>query len=173
MSEIDEKEPVTVENMTRHINTGWDELQTFIASLTPAQMTQPADAAGWTVKDHLIHLALWQDGISALLVGESRAAGMEISQTLWDSEADTDTINAEMQLTHKDIHLDEVLIRLQKSREKLLAALGKMKDEDLMLPYQHFDKNRVRDYPIFAYIVGNSFEHYREHIPWMQAIVSE
>jgi uncharacterized protein (TIGR03083 family) len=168
MSEIDEREPVTIANMTRHINDGWGELQAFIATLTPAQMTEPTDAAGWTVKDHLIHLVVWQDGITALLKREPRLVAMGVGEATW--KHGHDAVNALIQTQHRAMPLADVLATLERSRNSLIMTLATMRDDDLMLPYEHFDAAQTREYPIFAYIVGNSFEHYREHIPWMQAI---
>lgn len=169
MSEIDEREPVTIANMTRHINDGWAELQAFIATLTPAQMTEAMDAAGWTVKDHLIHLAVWQDGITALLKGEPRLGTMGVDEATW--EQGHDAVNALIQSQHRAMPLNDVLATLERSHDSIITTLATMRDDDLMLPYEHFDATQTREYPIFAYIVGNSFEHYREHIPWMRAIV--
>ena len=62
------------------MRTGWNELLAFIATLTPEQMSTPTDAAGWTMKDHLMHLAVWQEGVYALLEGRDRAAAMGVPQ---------------------------------------------------------------------------------------------
>lgn len=47
------------------IEQGWNEFQAYIQTLSAAQLAGPTDAAGWTAKDHIMHLAVWEDGIDA------------------------------------------------------------------------------------------------------------
>ena len=62
---------VSTAELLSRTKLGWDSLQAYIKSLTPEQLTVPTDPAGWTVKDHLIHLAVWEDGIVAVLPVEA------------------------------------------------------------------------------------------------------
>ncbi|MEQ8672174.1 MAG: DinB family protein [Aggregatilineales bacterium] len=64
MSDIDT--PPTRADLLRQIQESWNELQTVVASLTEEQLTRSTDAAGWTVKDHLIHLSIWEIGGTCL-----------------------------------------------------------------------------------------------------------
>ncbi len=68
------------------IEQGWNGLNAYVDSLTPEQLTTPTDAAGWTAKDHLAHLAVWEDTINALLDKKPRAPHVGIDQALWDSQ---------------------------------------------------------------------------------------
>ena len=53
------------------IQSGWDQFSAFLTTLTPEQLTRPTDAAGWTVSDHLSHIAFWEGSIPAWLRGQS------------------------------------------------------------------------------------------------------
>ncbi|HMQ29448.1 MAG TPA: maleylpyruvate isomerase N-terminal domain-containing protein [Chloroflexaceae bacterium] len=44
--------------------------------LDVGQLDEPADVAGWTVRDHLVRLAVWAEGIAALLRRDDRWAAM-------------------------------------------------------------------------------------------------
>jgi hypothetical protein len=165
-------DPQSKAELIQKMETGWDMLDTFIRSLTPAQLTQPTDAAGWTVKDHLMHLVPWQDGVSALLEqqGESRAAAMGLDDATWGK--DMDEVNAIMQQHDRDLPLETVLQRLRGAHERMLSRVMALPEEALFYPYQQYDPASSYTDPIIGWIVGDSYEHYAEHIPWMQAIVT-
>ncbi|MBX3065314.1 MAG: DinB family protein [Anaerolineae bacterium] len=169
MSIEDIHEEVNKANMKRRIVNGWNDMQAFLNTLSEEQLTTPTDAAGWTAKDHVIHMAMWEDGIVALLQGKSRTAAMGIDAATW--EQDTDEINAVIQKRNRDRSLSDVRAAFQRSHDSMLATLESLKDEDLMRPYSDFDTESINSQPIFASIVGNTFGHYAEHKPWIAAIV--
>jgi len=43
------------------INQGWDDFTTYLKTIEPEYFTIPTDAAGWTAKDHVMHLAVWEN----------------------------------------------------------------------------------------------------------------
>jgi hypothetical protein len=163
--------PTTKAALLRDMEQGWGEFDAYISSLTPEQLTAPRDAPGWSVKDHLIHIALWQDGVSALLEqkGEARHEGMGIDAETWDLELDE--VNAAMQHKYRDLPLDEVLTRLRAAYERMHRNITTLPEAALFLPYTHYDPSEPDDNPIIDWIVGDSHEHYAEHRPWIEAIV--
>lgn len=156
------------ETLLREIETSWNELQGFIASLTEAQQTEPTDAAGWTVKDHLMHIAKWEEAGTARLSGTSKRESMEVAPEIW--EQGDDPINAVIQERYQDLPLHEVLEFLHQSHERMLAKLNSMTDADLRLPFSHYQPDSTYDRPIIWMIIGDTIEHYRDHLPWMAAI---
>jgi uncharacterized protein (TIGR03083 family) len=172
MSDQEPLDPTSKAELIQKMEIGWADLDTFIRSLTPAQLTQPTDAAGWTVKDHLIHLVPWQDGISAILEqqGETRAAAMGLDAATWGK--DMDEVNAIMQQQSRDLPMETVLERLQGAHQRMLKVVMSLPEEALFYPYKHYDPTSTYTDPIIGWIVGDGYEHYAEHIPWMQAIVS-
>ena len=167
---MSEDETISVENLLRRMNTGWDELQAFISTLTPEQLTTPTDAAGWTAKDHLMHLAVWEDGMYALFSGQGRHKGMNVDQALWES-GDIEGVNAVIQQQHKDKSLQDVLNHLHAVHERMIAKIESLEDDDLKRAYKSYDSNSTADDPVIWWVVGNTYGHYEEHIPWIKAIV--
>jgi hypothetical protein len=165
--------PTTKADLLHDLEQGWADFYAYIGSLTPEQLTVPRDAAGWSVKDHLIHIALWQDGISALLEqkGEPRYAGMGIDAETWELELDE--VNAAMQQKYRDLPLDVVLARLRAAYERMHRNITALPEAALFLPYTHYDPSMPRDNPIIGWIVGDSHEHYAEHRPWIEAIIAQ
>lgn len=152
------------------IDAGWNKLNAYIDSLTEEQITQPTDAAGWTVKDHLIHLAIWEDSINALLDKESRAERMGVDQATWDGR-DINAINAVIQQKNKDLPLEEVRQKLHDVHEMLLGKLQRLYDWDMQRPFRVYQPGATHDKRVMDWIVGDTFAHYAQHMPWMQAIV--
>jgi uncharacterized protein (TIGR03083 family) len=155
-------------NLLRFMGQGWGNLQAFIATLSEVQLTQPTDAAGWTVKDHLIHLAAWHDSALALLEGRPQREGLNVDQATW--EGGDDAINAVIQQRYRDLSLSEVRQRLAASYQRLRSKVESMTTEQLMRPHHHYQPGSGEEYPILASVAGNTFQHYGEHIPWMAAI---
>lgn len=168
---MSDQDAINKANLLRRIEKGWNDFQAYLGTLSDVQLTEPADAAGWTAKDHLIHLAIWEEGVIALLEGQSQRAGMAIDQATW--QRGEDAINAAIQKRYHDLPLDEVRQTLRQTHERLLAQINSLVDDDLLRPYRHYQPDSDREQPVVAWIVGNTFEHYAEHRPWIAAIVGQ
>jgi len=153
------------------IQQGWDELHDYLDTLSEAQLTTPSDAAGWTVKDHVMHLAVWEDGTNALLRGESRREQMDVDEATWLSQ-EYDKINDVIYQQHKQKSLMDVRQTFAAVHERLLDKLNEMTDEDIQRPHKFYQPSSSSERPIIAWISGSTFEHYAEHMPWLAAIVS-
>lgn len=155
--------------LVEQIEQGWNALHAYLATLSDAQLTGRTDAAGWTVKDHLMHLAVWEDGVLALLEGESRSGRMGLTRELFEGE-DFDAINAVIYEKHKELTLSEVKARYAGIHERLLARIEAVGDEGLQRPYNAYDPTTPWERPVLNSVAGNTSHHYGEHLPWMREI---
>ena len=163
---------VTTTELVSRMQKGWDDFQAYLKTLTLEQMTQPTDAAGWTVKDHIIHLATWEDGVYALLEKQPRHAQMGLDKALWEGH-EIDAINADIQQRNKDKPLAEVLQIFENVHKRLVEKIQSMSSKDLLRPYSYYQADSTAEKPVFGWIVGNTYEHYAEHKPWIAAIVGK
>ena len=161
--------------LMREIAGAWTALNAALDRLTPAQMTELRDAQGWTVKDHLVHLAVWERSVVVFLKGKPRHEGLGVDEQLLRT-ADEDTINAAIQAQHQDISLDEALEELHKVHVGLLLLIAPLRDDDLYRAnsdYQPETTGERDERPIIGLIYGNTANHFREHLAWIESLVSQ
>jgi hypothetical protein len=171
MTDFPRDEPVTTANLLRHINEDWQALQTWLATLSDAQLTQFTDPQGWTVQDHLVHLARWETALLGMLNGQSKRETMEIDEQTWANG--DDAINAVIQQRYHGLSLAEARAMSHDIHAQVVAKIAAMSDTDVLRPYRDFQPGSENDAPIWGWIVGDTFMHYREHLPWMQAIADQ
>ncbi|MDX1995242.1 MAG: ClbS/DfsB family four-helix bundle protein [bacterium] len=159
---------LTKANLQRRMALGWDEFQAYLASLSETQLTQPTDAAGWTVKDHLIHLATWENGALHLLDGKPQRETMDIPADIW-TQGD-DAINAVIHKRTHDLPLEDVLRTLNETHARMLQKLEATPEEALLLPLRHYQPDSTEERPVIWWIIGNTMMHWGDHLPWMKAI---
>ena len=164
--------PSSIPNILEAIKTGWDALNTYLDSLSAPQLTQLTDAAGWTVKDHVIHLAIWEDGIYALLERLKRIEHMGIDEATWE-RSNIDEINGLIQQRYQNLSWANVEQKRQQIHQRLVDKIASMTDEDLQRPYRYYELASTQDEPVLSSIAGNTFGHYSEHLPWIKAIATQ
>jgi hypothetical protein len=168
MSDMPESD-MTIPDVLSRIDASWTRLQDYLTSVSPERLTEPKDAAGWSVADHLYHIAAWSDSVLALLNGQSRAAAVGLDEATWAKGVEV--INAALQIRSREMPLDAVLAALNQSHAQMVAKLKTLADADLQRPYRYFLPNSDREQPVINWIAGDSYEHYDEHLPWIRAIV--
>ena len=160
------------EELLNQLKSTWNDLQTYVGSLTEEQLTRPTDAAGWTPKDHLTHLATWEQAELAVLEGKSKREAMDIPSEIWDQDED-DPINAVIQQRYHNLPLPDVLATLRRNHEAVVQKLESLTEADLLLPYRHYQPGSDDEHPISQWIPWDTFYHYRDHLSWIKAIVEK
>jgi len=142
------------------------ELRTFIASLSESQLTLPTDESGWTVKDHLVHLAVWEDGVRALLQRKPRWTAMGLSANVAEA-GDVDAMNEQIRQKSRDMNMKQVLKYFDEVDKRFTAVVSKMSVTALHTPYAYYAKIRKpseqESEPVFGWVEGNSWHHIEEH----------
>lgn len=96
-------------------------LEAALDRLGPEQLAGSADAQGWTVKDHLTHLAAWERSMTYLLRGRPRHEGLGVPEETYQ-RGDVDATNAAIYARAKDRAPDDALADFRDAHRELLAA---------------------------------------------------
>jgi len=64
------------------VDAAWKDLHSFLAAVTPDQASK-RDQAGWSVKDHVTHLAVWEDSVAILFCGGRRHEALGIEEPFY------------------------------------------------------------------------------------------
>ena len=160
---MDEKAMITTPtdkaDLLARIYDEWQALMQAVEKLTPEQMSVPR-SGGWSVKDNLAHLADWEQFLlSHHLGGRPAYEVMQIDAATYKS-LDEDGINAVLYERNKERSVEEVLARSRQIHDQVETTLKEMSFADLLR--QRFDDDPEKR-PVLAWVIGNTYEHYREH----------
>lgn len=152
------------------IEAAWKQLAVLVNQVEDAAGLNKVGADGWTVKDHLAHVAAWEHSLLALLEGRDRSGAMGLNQPL----EEIDSINEAIRKLHATDTGDEALGYFRDSHAQLMATLGKLSDADLQKPYSHYQPSDLDEKrPVVGWVAGDTYDHYAEHIDWMNQLLSE
>jgi hypothetical protein len=146
-------------------------LEGALSSLNEEQLLQ-AGPSGWSIKDHLAHLATWELGIVELLRHRPRFAAMQIEEAITQGKSEEE-INDLIYQRHAKLSLSEVMNEFRTAHQQMLQTLGRLADEDLFKPYLHYlpEGSEGRQDPVINWIIGNTYEHFDEHHSYIRALL--
>lgn len=163
---------MTKTQLLAEIEKNWQALNTALSALTYDQLTAIRDEQGWTVKDHLFHMARWERSAMSLLQGQPRHNGLGISETLYLQDS-TDAINAEIFRQVKDAPLADAFVQFRSTHEQLFVLLESLSDADLQKSYRHYlpdEPGEGDGPPAIQLVYGNTAGHFIEHLAWIEAL---
>jgi hypothetical protein len=150
------------------IRASRNALEIAANSLSDEQLVAPGPD-GWSAKDHLAHVAAWEDCLLGYLNG--RGAGQTFG--LPDGELGTDAVNAILHRRYADLTASEAREKFAVSHAAVMAGLEALTDADIARPLASYLPDRDDDtarQPVLGWIVGNTCEHYDEHRGWILAL---
>jgi hypothetical protein len=137
-------------------------LEAQIAPLAAEQLAAPGPDGGWSIKDHLYHLATWQQVQLARMQGRPEWSVVEIDEATYrgaiNSAEDFRDINAIIWQRGNDLSADDVLALFRDTFAQLLAELDRWSYADLLAPV------RPDGPSVLKQLSGDSYEHDDEHL---------
>jgi len=159
--------------LVRHIRDSRSRLEQTVSRVDEKGLTSPGPD-GWSVKDHLAHVAVWEESLLALLEGRDRVVAVGLVSATTESDTrDVDAENADLQRLHRDRPLADVLATFRETHARVLTALERLNDADLYRPYSHYQPKSLpyNPRPVLGWIVGNTWDHYDEHATGIEKLV--
>jgi uncharacterized protein (TIGR03083 family) len=158
--------------LVERIDRSRSALEETLRPLSEEQLLTPGPS-GWSIKDHLAHLAVWEFGVAELLQHRSRFAAMQVEGAVSQGKTE-DEVNDVIYQRHADLSLAQVRKQFDEAHRLLLQALNPLSDADLYRPYASFvpGGDRRQD-PVIYWIKGNTFEHFDEHQGYIRSLLEE
>jgi uncharacterized protein (TIGR03083 family) len=143
---------MTKNELLAAIEGDWDALQSLIQRVSDARMAEPSLDAGWSVKDVLAHIALWEGICSRWLEAAARGETSERPEV-----KDVDGTNARGHERAKSRALSDVVDESRTRHARILAAVEALSEDELASDTRF-------GWPVWQMTDSNTAEHYREHI---------
>jgi hypothetical protein len=167
--------PPTIDDIIIRMNEARAALEAVFTRVDDTLLAAASTPTQWAIKDHLAHLAAWAEGMAALLRGEPRWEAMGLTLEFVQTH-DVDAVNARLFDLHEARSLAEVRAMFAAAHHSVIAALAALTDADLLRTYDTFQTDNPYDdniRPIWYWIEDNTYGHYTEHIPWIQAWLAQ
>ncbi len=150
------------------IRAGRARLETTLAQISEARMTQAGVEGEWSVKDALAHITAWEQCMLSWL---KAAASGEVPSV--PVPGDWDYVHRLNRQTFEENHnrsLPDILADFHRSFQQILQAVEALSDEDLTPPLQaEWAKGESR----WDLIAANTYEHYQDHLEPMRVWLSK
>ena len=137
----------------------WAGLDKTVQGLSDHELTEPRDPAGWSAKDHLMHVAVWEQALLAKLDGRPRHQALGLDADT-DGSEDWDGMNAQIFAATRGRSLRDVLTTLRTTHAKTRSEIAAIANGASSDSAESF----LADVPGYA-------EHYEQHCGWIRELV--
>lgn len=142
------------------------QLEETLAKIEPGRMTAPELDGGWSVKDTLAHIVVWEQNMVTWLKVALQGEEPHMLPPGFSSWEQIDEINAMYYQQNCDKPLAQVLDEFQASYEQTLEAVRNAPEPDLFEPLRYPWR---KGEPLWHIVEANTSGHYQEHRLALQA----
>ena len=155
----------------QRIDDGWRRLTDLVEGIDPTTFVQPVKDE-WSPKDHVAHVAAWEEFLLAILEHRDRHRSMGVGDL---RGKETDAINDAVFQARRHLAPDEVRTALAETHRNVRAAIASLSDSDLRRPRSDFqpesDDGESGEESLLDEIEWNTWGHYEKHIEWLTALI--
>ena len=159
-----------VKAFNQRLDAGFLDMLAYLDTLSPTAFVTRTDTAGWNVKDHIIHLAVWNDFAIALIDRAPLQAALGIGHATWATR-DYDTVNALIQEQHANRSLDDVLGAYRDAHHRVAAHIAALSDADLQRPTSDYQPDWGGNRLLDEWLRPLTYDHYAQHRAWVVALL--
>lgn len=155
--------------LSQSIDTDWARLEASLEGLNEQQLAQVCNEHGWSIKDHLAHIAQWEEILLMMFLGVSYEESMRIP---WGKYPIFNDVNEALRRQWVDFSPGFILNRLNRVHHHLMERLSPLTEEDLQTPVkQFFSSIWIPEYEqrnMTEFIRAHTDTHYRDHAGWIE-----
>jgi hypothetical protein len=140
----------------------WASLDKTVNSLGERELTEIRDPAGWSAKDHLMHVAIWEQALLAKLDGRLRHQALGLDAAT-DGSEDYDGLNAAIFEKTKARPLAEVVDAVRATHAKTRAHIAAFAS----------GATSAAAADAFLADVPGYADHYDQHAGWIRELVEQ
>jgi hypothetical protein len=134
-----------------------------------ALLREPSSPDAWSGKDQLAHIAAWHRVALSRITGARPEGIADVADGGYTTET-IDEVNERFHRRDRDLSLADVRAEYEDSYVELVAAIEGMSEADLAGHWLAGHPERGT----YAEMLGsNTYEHYEEHIPLLEALAGE
>jgi hypothetical protein len=125
------------------------------------------------VKDHVTHLAVWEDSVAILFRGGRRHEALGIEESFYTTR-NFDEINEVIKVRLEGAALQEAIRNLEEAHRQLMGYLRTLRDADLNAKARQFFPQAPRkdDRSLRSLIWDVTVGHFTEHLDWMRDLAA-
>jgi len=152
--------------LIERIRQAKSELDDTLDRISPARMEEPGEGDIWCPKDQLSHLAAWHEIVLQRIEGRPEEEFLEIPAKRYET-MDIDAVNAFLHHRDRARSPEEAREAFERSFQEVVKALEAVDEDDLYKDY----RPEIRQRLLIDTVIGNTYEHYEEHLPMLRAFV--
>jgi len=151
------------------IHTSWNTLEEVVRGLTDAEWVQVTDGK-WSAQDHLMHIALAEQYVRAVL-------RQEPPHTLFGIDPETllslndDELNEVGHRLTQSLTTTEVAVLHRQAHQELLETLKSVTDTDLEKPFAPYGESLGQTW--LDILSANTYIHYDVHRAWIEEMLAK
>lgn len=172
MPEIKRTRLRTKQDLIADTRDAANALARYVDLLPDEVWLEPADAAGWTIRDHVAHVAWWDiSDVARMRDGIAQPETLGISEATWSKGIDA--INERIRAKTDNASPDEVRALWRQSQDDLFALLESYPEKQYQAPAREVgfeDEGETRLIDVLPDLLGS---HYRQHLGYITAIASQ
>jgi hypothetical protein len=160
-------------DLLQRIQHSWEKLENDLNKLTEDQLARPLEG-GWSVKDHLCHLAAWELGMAELLKKRNRFEAMQVEEAVRAGK-DENEVNDVIFQHFRRLSVPESVNFFLDAHTQMLDAISTLENADLFRPYSYFlpPGQSGPEEPVINWVIGNTYEHYDSHRGYLNGIFAK
>ncbi len=164
-------QPTRRDEVLANIRKARAEREASFSGLSEQQLEGPVTDVGWTVKDHLSHIAEWRPRALAVFDGKHPGKGFRIDQDQFERLANVHELNALLFQRNRDRTLSDVIEDFRETHRAVESRIEQMTDADLQR--EPSGKIAARFPRVLDLVKFNLARHDRVHIKDIRALAGQ